>query len=249
VDLSGRQENRTYPTRAASTIFRMLIRGKPNLPAYWPNGMPGPDIENGDNPVVISTPATGYVNDVNNVFQSNLRAKIDVPWVQGLNVILNAAFDESFRPIKRFRTPWSLYTWDYTTYGPDGQPLLLESQRGLATPELQEEFERTSGNTTNAYINYSKDFGDHSFAIMAGTERQVLKGNQFQAFRNAYISTAVDELLAGIQNPSTNASNIAPSEGKLYNRTRLNYFGRINYGFRQISPGNGMAVRCLIHLS
>jgi hypothetical protein len=78
VDLSGRQEDRVYPTRAAGTIFRMLIRGKPNLPAYWPNGLPGPDIENGDNPVVISTPATGYVNDVNSVFQSNIRAKIDI---------------------------------------------------------------------------------------------------------------------------------------------------------------------------
>ena len=78
----------------------MLIRGKPNLPAYWPNGLPGPDIENGDNPVVISTPATGYVNDNNCVFQSNLRGKIDIPWVKGLNVRFNLALDESYRPIK-----------------------------------------------------------------------------------------------------------------------------------------------------
>ncbi|MBA4057070.1 MAG: SusC/RagA family TonB-linked outer membrane protein, partial [Marivirga sp.] len=232
LDLSGRQENRVYPTRSAGTIFRMLIRGKPNLPAYWPNGLPGPDIENGDNPVVISTPATGFVNDVNNVFQSNLRGKIDVPWVKGLNVILNASFDESFRPIKRFRTPWYLYTWDYTSYGPDGDPLLLRSRRGLNAPELQEEFERTSGQTYNAYVNYTKDFGPHAISFMAGTEKQVLEGNQFQAFRNAYISTAVDELFAGTQNASTNATNNV-GDGKLYKRTRLNYFGRINYGFNE----------------
>ncbi len=232
VDLSGRQENRTYPTRSAGTIFRMLIRGKPNLPAYWPNGMPGPDIENGDNPVVISTPQTGYVNDVNSVFQSNIRGKIDVPWVKGLNVIFNAAFDESFRPIKRFRTPWFLYSWDYTTVDGNGDPVLQRSQRGLNTPELQEEFERTSGSTTNAYMNYTKDFGNHAFSFMAGTERQVLKGNQFQAFRNAYISSAVDELFAGTQNLSTNATNDVAS-GKLYKRTRLNYFGRINYSFSE----------------
>ncbi|MGC3944089.1 MAG: TonB-dependent receptor [Chryseolinea sp.] len=234
VDLAGRQENRTYPTRAASTIFRMLIRGKPNLPGYWPNGLPGPDIENGDNPVVISTPATGYVDDVNNVFNSNLRARIDIPWVKNLNVMFNAAFDESFRPIKRFRTPWYLYTWDYTTYDDNGEPLLLRSQRGLSTPELQEELERTSARTTNAYINWSKTFGsDHSFAIMAGTEKQILKGHIFMGFRNAYISTAVDELFAGTQNASTNAWNGTLSDGKLYNRTRLNYFGRINYAFRE----------------
>jgi TonB-linked SusC/RagA family outer membrane protein len=235
VDLAGRQERRKYPTRSAATIFRMLIRGKPNLPGYWPNGLPGPDIENGDNPVVISTPATGYVDDVNNVFNSNLRARFDVPWVKGLNVIINAAFDESYRPIKRFRTPWYLYTWDYETYNDEtGEPELLRSQRGLSAPELQQEFEQTSGRTTNAYINYSKNFGnDHYFAIMAGTEKQVLKGNIFMGFRNTYISTAVDELFAGTQNASTNAWNGTLSDGKLYNRTRLNYFGRINYAYRE----------------
>ncbi|HEX8038060.1 MAG TPA: SusC/RagA family TonB-linked outer membrane protein, partial [Chryseosolibacter sp.] len=230
LDLAGRQENRVYPTRGAGTIFRMLIRGKPTLPAYWPNGMPGPDIENGDNPVVISTPATGYVHDDNYVFNSNLRGQIDIPWVKGLNIVLNAAFDESFRPIKRFRTPWYLYTWDYATYDANGDAVLNRSQRGLNAPELQEEFGRTSGQTTNAYLNYTKNFGQHAFAFMAGTEKQILKGNQFSAFRNGYISTAVDELFAGARNTSTNAAN---DLNQLYNRTRLNYFGRINYGFAE----------------
>jgi TonB-linked SusC/RagA family outer membrane protein len=232
VDLSGRQENRTYPTRAASTIFRMLIRGKPNLPAYWPNGLPGPDIENGDNPVVISTPATGYVEDVNNVFQSNLRGKLEIPWVKGLDFTFNIALDESYRPIKRFRTPWYLYTWDYDSVDASGEPVLLRSQRGLNTPELQEEYEGTSGQTANAYLNYTKDFGNHALAFMVGTEKQVLKGRQFQGFRNGYISTAVDELFAGTQNASTTAGNNV-DDGKLYNRTRLNYFGRINYSFSE----------------
>ena len=227
IDLSGRQENRVYPTRAAGTIFRMLIRGKPNLPAYWPNGLPGPDIENGDNPVVISTPATGFVEDNNYVFQSNLRGQIDIPWVKGLNIIFNAAFDEAFRPVKRFRTPWYLYTWDYTTYV-DGEPALQKSARGLSAPELQEEFEKTSGRTFNAYLNWSKDFGQHAFAFMVGTEKQTLQGNHFNAFRNAFISTAVDELFAGARNASTNADN---DRSKLYSTARLNYFGRINYGF------------------
>lgn len=230
LDLAGRQENREYPTRGAGTIFRMLIRGKPNLPAYWPNGMPGPDIENGDNPVVISTPATGSVGDNNYVFQSNLRGKIEIPGVKGLNIILNAAFDEGFRPIKRFRTPWYLYTWDYATYDQNGEPALQRSARGLSAPELQEEFERSSGQTTNAYVNYTKDIGAHAIGLMVGTEKQVLRGNQFSAFRNAYISTDVDELFAGARNTSTNADN---DLSKLYNRTRLNYFGRINYGFSE----------------
>src|SRR5688500_8867258 len=200
----------------------------------WPISRQRSDIENDDYSVVISTQATGYVDDVNSVFQSNLRGKLDIPWVKGLNVTFNLALDESYRPIKRFRTPWFLYTWDYTSYDPDtGEPLLLKSQRGLNTPELQQEFERTSGQTGNAYINYTKDFGNHSLNLMVGTEKQVLKGNQFQGFRNGYISTAVDELFAGNQNASTTAGNDFTTPGKLYERTRLNYFGRINYSWSE----------------
>ena len=48
MNLTGRMEDRKYPTRSSENIFRMLMRSKPNMPAYWPNGLPGPDIEFGD---------------------------------------------------------------------------------------------------------------------------------------------------------------------------------------------------------
>lgn len=227
VDLAGRQENRNFPTVGADQIFRMLIRGKPNLPAYWPNGLPGPDIENGVNPAVVSTNATGSVVDNNYVFQSNLRGRIDVPWVKGLNIVMNASFDEAFRPVKRFRTPWYLYTWDYTSYDANGEPVLVKASRGSSAPELTESFEKTGGRTFNAYINYSKDFGAHSIGFMAGTEKQVIKGNFFNAFRNAFISTSVPQLFAGGDN--LNKTNT----GSAYTQARLNYFGRINYGFNE----------------
>src|SRR5207247_709874 len=62
-DVTGRLEDRNFPNRSAGSIFRALMRGKPNLPAYWPNGLPGPYIEFGDNPVVPGTPATGDDED------------------------------------------------------------------------------------------------------------------------------------------------------------------------------------------
>lgn len=227
VDLAGRQENRNFPTVPAGQIFRMLIRGKPNLPAYWPNGLPGPDIENGVNPAVVSTNATGFVEDNNYVFQSNLRGKIDVPWVKGLNITMNAAFDEAFRPVKRFRTPWFLYTWDYQTYDNNGDPVLVKASRGASAPELTESFERTSGLTTNAYVNYTKDVGSHGLGFMVGAEKQVIKGNNFSAFRNQFISTSVQQLFAGGDN--LNKTN----NGSAYATARLNYFGRINYSYNE----------------
>ena len=91
-DVSGREEIRNYPTRSAGSIFRMLMRGKPNMPAYWPDGNPGPDIEYGDNPAVTSTDATGYDNDKWYVLESNLRATITIPWVSGLTITANGFF-------------------------------------------------------------------------------------------------------------------------------------------------------------
>jgi hypothetical protein len=35
-DVSGRMEDRNFPTRSAGSIFRMVMRGKPNETAYWP---------------------------------------------------------------------------------------------------------------------------------------------------------------------------------------------------------------------
>ena len=81
------------------------------------------------------------------------------------------------------------------------ESLLLKSQRGLNAPELQQEFERTSGQTGNIYVNYTKEFGNHNVGFMVGTEKQVLKGNQFQGFRNGYISAAVESFLLEIKTP------------------------------------------------
>ena len=83
IGFTAREEYRFYPTESAGSIFRMLMRGKPNEPEIWPNGLPGRDIENGQNPIVISTNATGYDKDKSDYFQTNGRLDIQIPGVAG----------------------------------------------------------------------------------------------------------------------------------------------------------------------
>jgi hypothetical protein len=71
IGILGREEFRRFPTKPAGAIFRMQMRGKPQEQAFWPNGLPGPDIENGENPVVITTNLTGYDHDKQSYFQTN----------------------------------------------------------------------------------------------------------------------------------------------------------------------------------
>jgi hypothetical protein len=93
-----REEFRRFPNGGgASDIFRMLMRGKPTEIAIWPDGRPGPDIENGQNPAVITTNTTGYNNDKRDYIQTNGSLEILIPGVEGLKVTAMAAVDKQMR--------------------------------------------------------------------------------------------------------------------------------------------------------
>src|SRR2546430_11766963 len=54
-DFTGRLEVRTFPTRTAGSILRVLLRGMPISTTNCLNGLPGPDVPEVDHPVVIAT--------------------------------------------------------------------------------------------------------------------------------------------------------------------------------------------------
>jgi TonB-linked SusC/RagA family outer membrane protein len=223
-DLSGRLEDRNFPARSAGSIFRSLMRGKPNLPAYWPNGLPGPDIEYGDNPVVISTPATGYTKDDRYFLQGNLGLDVKVPGVTGLTLRGHAAYDRLFRREKNWRTPWTLYSWDYRTRDANGGPLLQASRRGYNAPELNQFDGDSTGILLNLVGELKRQFGEHRLGILGGTERQMVDYTFVSAFRKNFISDQIDQLFAGGDAEKNNSGSASLAR-------RQNYFTRINYDF------------------
>jgi TonB-linked SusC/RagA family outer membrane protein len=224
-DVTGRLEDRNFPARSAGSIFRSLMRGKPNLPAYWPNGLPGPDIEYGDNPVVIGTPATGYDKDKRYFLQGNLGADFKVPGVSGLTLRANAAYDTRLRNQKSWRTPWTLYTWDYVTRDANGQPVLQPATRGFSAPELNDFDLRSTDILLNFVAEYRRGFGPHTVGIMGGVERQRSDSSFVSAYRKYFISPEIDEILAGGAADRANG-------GTAWIAARQNYFSRINYDFQ-----------------
>ncbi|WP_205509694.1 TonB-dependent receptor [Longitalea arenae] len=228
IGLTAREEFRFFPTVGAQPIFRMLMRGKPTEQAIWPNGLPGPDIENGQNPVVITTNQTGYDKDRRDYFQTNGRVDIQVPYVEGLKISGFAAVDRYFRRGKRWETPWYLYNWDKTSYEPDGvTPKLIRSVRSTFTdPRLTESQEDQLNINLSGFINYDRSFGDHTLNLLAAVTRETIENQTFNAFRRNYISTAIDQLIAGGDAQLNNG-------GSAYNRARLSYFGRANYNYKE----------------
>jgi TonB-dependent starch-binding outer membrane protein SusC len=225
-DVSGRMEDKNYPVRGAGSIFRMVMRGKPTLPAYWPDGTPGPDIEYGDNPVVISTDATGYDKDKYYALNTNLKLNINIPWVKGLSLTGTAAIDKGFDFRKTWQTPWYLYTWDYQTYDANNKPVLVKGKRGFDDARLNESSSDDLTKTFYGLINYeTKIAQNHAVKLMVGSELRKGNSEYFNAFRRFFTSTAIDQLFAGGAAEISNGGS-----GTVV--SRLNYFGRVNYAFK-----------------
>jgi TonB-dependent starch-binding outer membrane protein SusC len=226
-DVAGRLEDRNFPVRSAGSIFRMVMRGKPNLPAYWPNGMPGPDIEYGDNPVVVSTEATGYDRDKWYILQTNFNLNINIPWVKGLSVTTNASLDKGFRFHKRLEKPWYLYSWDGTSYDANNEPILSKAKKGFDDARLSQDTEDNQNFLLNGRIDYEFDINDvHAVKVMVGSEKRTGRGDRFNAYRRFLLSENVDQLFAG---GDLNQNN----SGSAFQNARLNYFGRVNYNYAE----------------
>ncbi|MEJ7684160.1 MAG: TonB-dependent receptor [Segetibacter sp.] len=228
IGITARQENRFFPTKGAGSIFRMLSRGYPYKPAYWPNGLPGPDIENGEQPVVITTNATGYDRDTRYYYQTNGKLEINIPGVEGLKLTGNAALDKYVKHGKTWTKPWYIYSWDYSSYEPDGKtPLLTRVQKGPTTqPTLNQESEDQLNVMLEAILSYDHKFGDHQVVFLAGSTRETINNNLFNAYRQYFPSTVIDQLNAGGQVDQK-------SGGGAWERARLNYFGRVGYNYQE----------------
>ena len=224
-----RREQRRFPTESAGSIFRMLMRGRPTEPEVWPNGKPGPDIENGQNPYVITTNATGYNDNPKDFTQTNGSIEITNPWVKGLKLTLSAAIDKTSETSKTWQTPWMLYSWDKITYEADGvTPKLVGAIRSNFTdPRLTQRYGSVLNTNLTALLNYDRKIGtDHTIGILAGVTKEVYKGEGFLAFRRNYISPAIDQLFAG----GLIGQN---TDGSAYERPRLGYYGRAQYNYKE----------------
>lgn len=226
IGVLGRREYRFFPTRSAGAIFRMLMRGKPHEPAFWPDGRPGPDIENGENPVVITTNATGYDRDTRDYFQTNAALNVKIPWIEGLKFTGTAAADNLSRFVRRWETPWILYQRG-SGFEADGvTPILVPTERGPAEPRLRQSNNNQLNILLGGVFTYDKKFGDHGLQVLAGTNKETVRGDDFWAYRRFFISTAIDQLFAGGDDEKDNG-------GGAFAQARLNYFGRVAYNFKE----------------
>ena len=232
ADLSGREQDNHYPGAngagsggGALNTWWALNRQYPYLPAYWPNGLPGPDVEYGQNPVVTTTDATGYQLDKTYILQSNLKLDVNIPWVKGLSVSGNVSFDKNILNHKQFEKPWYVYTWDGLTYDANQVPVLVKGMRGVTDARLWQGMLDGSSTTVKGLINYQHSIGErHNIKVLLGAERTSGDSSMFNAYRRYFTSTAIDQMFAG-------GNLLKDNSGAATHSSRLSYFGRFNYDY------------------
>lgn len=229
LDLSARKEDRHFPTVSASNTFWMLIRGRPTDPAYFPNGLPGPDQENGWQPVVTGTTQTGFHDNQETFLTGDLMLDVTIPGLEGFDIKGHVSYNKEFQTIKDWQIPWTLYSFDKQAYINNGEKdpeqFLTPLKRGPTDPQLNQSFYQQHKALGNITANYKRSFGDNNVSLMLGTEVQQFRDNRFSAFRRHFISTAIPELFAGGQKDWSNDGSAA--EG-----ARLSYFGRATYNYK-----------------
>jgi len=232
VDFAGGQQNAHFPGTGvggdALNTWWALNRQYPYLPAFWPNGLPGPDVEYGQNPALTTTDATGYYLDKTYTLQSNIKLDITIPWIDGLSVSGTVSYDKSILNHKQFEKPWYVYTWDGVTRDDSGTPVLVKGERGVTDARLWQGMTDGNSSTLRALINYQHSIGDkHNIKVLLGTEKISGKSMNFNAYRRYFTSTAIDLLFAGGNLLKDNGGYADP----YLNNARLSYFGRLNYDF------------------
>jgi len=234
LDVNGSQENRMYATRSTEDIFSSLIRSYPTSVAVFPNGLPGPDIEYGDNPVVTPSFETGFDDDRRYRINNKFSAAFKVPGIEGLSLSSYYAYDLFFQQRKFFQKPWVLYDLDEAAYlaagntgREDGSEFLLGSSKGISEPHLTDSFGATTTSNFNFSVNYDKTFNDvHNFSTFVAYENSEFKAQGIEAFRRFFISDALPYLFAGGDDQKDNT-------GWVEIDARENYFGRLSYDYKE----------------
>jgi TonB-linked SusC/RagA family outer membrane protein len=221
--LSGRQEDRLYPTTGAGDIFRSIYRAYPTVLDRYPNGLPTTGIEL-NNPVMQVTDAGGINRNPTQVFNGILKGSYAIPGVEGLSLDGYLSADKSWNFGKSFSTPYKEYTYDNasqtykpTVVGGSGvKASLAESQRNVSLL------------TTNIKLNYARRFGQHNFNAFVGYEQSKNMLDTLNASRLNFPTPQTPELSQG-GSAATDKNN----SGSSYNFTRKSYFGRIAYDYME----------------
>jgi len=224
LSLSGRKEDRQYPTSGAGDIFRSIYRAYPTVAAVYPNGLPSSGIEN-SNPVVMATDQGGLNQNPRYVFNGILRGKYEFGFLDGLSAEGFFSVDESSDRSRNFAKPYTLYNYDRTA---DSYNPVVVGGGPDQEPSLSEQHYSRSMIVSNIRLNFRKYIGDHFIDAFVGYEQSENNEHTMGASRLHFPTAETPELSQGGA-----AASDYDNWGSSYNYTRKSYLSRIAYNYNE----------------
>lgn len=221
LSLAGRQEDRQFPQYGAGGIFWETYRAYPFIPARYPNGYPSQGVEGGINPIMIVTDAAGLNKNQRLFFNGILKARYDLPFVQGLYLDGFYAVDKGQSFTKSFVKPYLVYSYE----GDDTYRPITVGEPKASLSEIQE---NTSLTTANIKLNFDRHFGDHGINAFIGYEQSESHLEHFEAGRRNFPTALTPELSQG-----GTGENDRSNAGWSQRFTRRSYLGRIAYNYKE----------------
>lgn len=222
LEVAMRRENRHNSNYNSGTFFWEAFHAYPFLPAYYPNGLPGPGLSWGNNLALLASGKTGYDKIKDSFINTKVAFDLKMPWIlDGVYLSGYAAFDSHFRSNKKLMNMWDAYRYNPATKDYDN----IRATTGDGNINLSQRFDDDNTTTLHLKMGYEKRFEEHSVNGFIAYEQSKTKGDWFSAFRRDFLSDAVDYLFAGSDNLKDNNGNGSIS-------ARQNFFGRLTYGYR-----------------
>lgn len=224
LDLGIRKEKRNNSVYSTGTMFWEAFMAYPYLYDYYPNGLPGPGLSNGNNLAVLASGKdTGYDRIEDFFVDTKVNFDLQLPWItKGLSINGYAAFDYHFYNRKQLWDVWDTYKYNDTTGGYDKQTTNMNG----STISLNQKNDKNVSRTFHVKLNYDRTFGDHHVGGFVAYEQNQFEGEDFWAWRGYYLSNKPDYLDFGADKEKTNG-------GRGYVTARQNFFGRFNYAYKE----------------
>ncbi|WP_161596782.1 SusC/RagA family TonB-linked outer membrane protein [Chitinophaga vietnamensis] len=163
--------------------------------------------------------ASGYWTTNENTFNSLATLQYDLPWVKGLSVKANGAFDKFYSFGKRFATPYDMYSIDdagnYSKVAP--YP---------TAPFLREYFSQVQKLTLEGGIQYDGSFRKHTVSGMLLYTQTSGTTDNFNTQREGFVSSSLSQLNLG--DPTRVANGGAGSQS-----ARRGLVGRLAYNYAE----------------
>lgn len=195
----------------------------PNWPAFYPNGLPGP-VQFGENPALMgSSSKYGYNRENSFGFNTKLSFNLDLSQLtEGLSLEGFGNFGDGSQNFEKLFRKFYFYTYNPA----NGEYVAAAGGQTTQNPELRETNNRSQSKTYNLKIGYQRTFGDHAIDAFAAAEQSESQYAGFWAYRKDFLSDQLPVLSAGSDVGKDNS-------GYKSDAARLNYFGRVNYGYKE----------------